>query len=451
MRTSSPPPAAIVKKVAPALPALPTSMLSSINALAKSLNIPREVLASNEEIEYAWADLPRELKEIPSDHRGELIARMCVAVSVGLFDGAMNYIWNATILHLRDTIRNFGLSVVKQILQRDFDEKDLLELQDSQLLDLCLKLNLINEDGFFFLDQCRDTRNNFSAAHPTLGKINDREFVVFLNRCVKYALAETALHKGVDIFAFISAIKGERFNSGQCTVWVERLNATHDAQRQLLISMVHGIYCDPSTPEPSRLNSLDLCTELKDAFSSRIRSDLINRHSEYLAKGDEKRHKASQQFFEKLSLIKLLNESEQHSIFSKAIENLWNAHQGMNNFYNEPPFAKRVLELSKQEEIPETAQDQYVGVVVTCFIGNAYGVSWGAVPSYEEMITGFSPKEIATLIRLSRGDSPLAKRVNAHNECRKRFLDSLKLIDVKSVPAPVKSQYQNLLDEKKIA
>ena len=110
-------------------------------------------LASAEEIEYAWRDLPRELQEIPNDLRGELIARMCVAVSTGLFDGAMNYAWNAAILQLRQKIRNFSLPVVAQIRQNDFEEKHLMELQDSRLLDLCLKLNIINEDGFFFLNQ----------------------------------------------------------------------------------------------------------------------------------------------------------------------------------------------------------------------------------------------------------------------------------------------------------
>lgn len=76
---------------------------------------------------------------------------MCVAVSTGLFDGAMNYAWNAAILQLRTKVRNFGLPIVAQILQSDFEEKHLLELQDSRLLELALKLNLVNEDGFFFL------------------------------------------------------------------------------------------------------------------------------------------------------------------------------------------------------------------------------------------------------------------------------------------------------------
>lgn len=192
------------------------------------------------------------------------------------------------------------------------------------------------------MDQCRDTRNNFSAAHPTIGKINDREFTTFLNRCVRYALSDESSPRGVDVSAFLSAIKGPRFTEGQRDVWVERLDATHDAQRQLLFGMVHGIFCDPSSPEPARLNALDLCFVYHHKFSATIRSDIINRHSDYLAKGDTQRHTASQQFFEKLGMLNLLNESERHSVISNAVQRLWNVHQGMNNFYNEPPFAERL-------------------------------------------------------------------------------------------------------------
>ena len=80
----------LVVRETPTLPALPSTVLPALDQLTQSLGIPRTVLASAEEIEYAWRDLPRELREIPEFLRGELIARMCVAVSTGLFDGAMN-------------------------------------------------------------------------------------------------------------------------------------------------------------------------------------------------------------------------------------------------------------------------------------------------------------------------------------------------------------------------
>ena len=428
------------------LPALPNTVLPAINELTAALGIPRDVLASQEEIEYAWKDLPRELREIPVDLRGELIARMCVAVSTGLFDGAMNYIWNAAILQLRQKIRNFGLAVVAQIQQSDFEEIHLVELQDSRLLDLCLKLNIIDEDGFFFLDQCRDVRNNFSAAHPTMGTVNDREFTTFLNRCVRYALADSSSPKGVDIGAYISAVKGLRFNDHQCQIWVQRLTETHDAQRQMLVNMVHGVYCDPATAEPARLNALDICGGLSGIFTAAIKSDLINSHSDYIAKGFEDKHTASLQFFEKLGLLSLLNESEQHVVFSRAIDRLWNAHNGMNNFYNEPPFAERLLEVSQQGAIPETIQDHFVQTVVSCRIGNGYGISNAAVSYYNDIIRGFSPREVATLIRSAITQSTtVGRRVSNNGSCRRNLKAILELIDAASIPSGVKASYDRLV------
>ncbi|WP_455928117.1 hypothetical protein [Pseudomonas capeferrum] len=427
---------------APALPALLTTVLPALESLTTALGIPRTVLASDEEIEYAWKDLPRELREIPAPLRGELVARMCVAVSTGLFDSAMNYIWNAAILQLRAKIRNFGVPIVAQILQSDFEERNLVELQDSRLLELSLKLNIVNEDGFFFLDQCRDVRNNFSAAHPTIGTINDREFTTFLNRCVRYALADASSPRGVDIGAFISAVKGARFNSSQNDVWVQRLSETHDAQRQMLIIMVHGIYCDPNTSEPSRLNALDICGALNSGFTASLRSELVHKHSEYAAKGDEPRHTASLQFFERLGLLINLNESEQHAIFYRAIERLWTVHNGMNNFYSEPPFAERLLELSKQSAIPETIQDQFVQVVMCCVIGNGYGVCRAAVSSYEQLIRSFSPREVALMIGLAATPATtLSRRISSHLSCSQRFKQSLTLIDPASVPSSVRATY----------
>jgi hypothetical protein len=428
------------------LPALPNTVLPAINELTAALGIPRDVLASQEEIEYAWRDLPRELREIPVDLRGELVARMCVAVSTGLFDGAMNYIWNAAILQLRQKIRNFGLAVVAQIQQSDFEERHLVELQDSRLLDLCLKLNIIDEDGFFFLDQCRDVRNNFSAAHPTMGTVNDREFTTFLNRCVRYALADSSSPKGVDIGAYISAVKGLRFNDHQCQIWIQRLTETHDAQRQMLVNMVHGVYCDPATAEPARLNALDICGGLSGNFTAAIKSDLINSHSDYVAKGFEDKHTASLQFFEKLGLLSLLNESEQHVVFSRAIDRLWNAHNGMNNFYNEPPFAERLLEVSQQGAIPETIQDHFVQTVVSCRIGNGYGISNAAVSYYNDIIRGFSPREVATLIRSAiTRSTTIGRRVSNNGSCRRNLKAVLELIDAASIPSGVKADYDRLV------
>ena len=420
-------------------------MYSEIASITSALGIPRDVLAADEEIGYAWRDLPRELSAIPPDLRNDLVARMCVAVAAGLFDGAINYIWNVTVLHLRQRIRDFGLPAVSQILQESFEEDDLDDLRDSSLINFCLKLNLITEDGFFFLNQCRDTRNNFSAAHPAIGKINDREFITFLNRCAKYALSGEPSLVGVDFNEFISAINNGRFTDGQCDAWETRLDATHDPQRQLLFGTLHGIYCDPASAEPARLNALDLCIAYQPKWSTAIKSDLIDRHSDYLANGQTKRHLASQDFFEKLDLLSLLNESERHSVISGAVRRLWTVHLGFDNFYNEPPFAERLMKLSEAEPIPETIQEQFVHTVVGCYIGNGYGVSRAALRYYRSMIKSFSPKEIAILISANRGNTTVAGRIQRISSCRQRFLEALEMIEIGSVSRSLRTDYNRLI------
>ncbi|KLT73722.1 hypothetical protein PL75_01915 [Neisseria arctica] len=422
------------------LPDLSANTIPAINQLVTSLGFPREVLASDEEIRYAWSDLPRELRNIPVNNVApELIARMCIATSSGLFDGAINYIWNAAILRLRDKVRNFGLPIVSQIREKDFEDNNLISLQDSQLLDLCLELNILNEEGFLFLSQCRNIRNNFSAAHPSLGNLNDREFITFLNRCIKYALGDSSSPKGVNINEFIKSLKEVRFSEPQLELWRNRLSETHEAQRQLLIMMAHGVYCDSKSQERTRLNALDICSLFKDSFSASLRSSLIDKHSEYIAKGDEQRLTASSQFFEKLGLLGLLSAPQQHTIFSTAVQRLQIAHDGLNNFYNEAPHAERLLELSTATAVPETIQSDFVDTVVSCYLGNGYGISWAAIPFYEEIIKNFSPMEIAIMLRHAQSETSRIARMIPHE--RRRFVKALALIDPASVPHSVKIIY----------
>ena len=367
---------------------------------------------------------------------------MCVAVASGLFDSAINYVWNCSIIELREKVKRFGIGVVEQITGKtSFDEQALLDLKDAELLSLCLKLNLITEDGYFFLDQCRDIRNNFSAAHPVVGKIDDHEFIGFTNRCAKYALGNEHNPIGVNLSAFMTAIKGGKFSPEQKDQWTHRIQNTHEAQQYLIFGSLHGIYSDPASNEEARVNALSVAMDFAPHFTPKARSDLINRHHDYIAKGDEKRHKASQQFFERLGMLALLGEHEVHSLLSNACKRLFAVHQSFDNFYNEPPFAERLLQLSSQVATPDTVKDELVETVVTCATGNPYGVSNAAIPHYHKMIRSFSPSEVEIMLSLPGRKGVLVERIKAHQSCRSRFKALVQLVDASTVPAKAASAY----------
>jgi hypothetical protein len=185
--------------------------------------------------------------------------------------------------------------------------------------------------------------------------------------------------------------------------------------------MLHGIYCDPASGQEVRLNALSICESFADEFSSKARSALVDRHQEYKAKGDEGRLKASLRFFEGLGLLSLLGEAEIHSIVTSAGRKLVSVHNSWDNFHNEPPFAERLARLSRKNAIPESAQAAFVEAVVTCGVGNPYGVSRAAMPYYTDMVKSFSPAELTLMLDLSKGTNLVAGRIKASKRCEKHY------------------------------
>lgn len=295
------------------------------------------------------------------------------------------------------------------------------------------------------LNQCRDVRNNFSAAHPPIGALDEYEVLNFLSRCVRYALERQYALVGVDSAAFLRALKAGRFTSEQHSSWSDRLSRTHDAQRDLLLGTLHGIYCDPASSEETRRNALDVFRAFKDALTPAARSDILNRHSEYIAQGKEDRQAASQLFFQELGLLAFLTDSERHSMISHAARRLMSVHMEFNNFYNEPPFAERLAELTKQMAVPESAQIELARTVALCATGNAYGVSYGAVPHYHAMIRNFSPREVAALLEARDHYPSLKSRIQSYNSCAARYRELVQLIDPATVPVSHKALYANVL------
>lgn len=427
------------------LPNTLDATLPQINNIMKAFNLPRDILASDDEINYAWRELPREIMRIPPELRDGLIVKMCVATSVGLFDGAINYIWNAVIVTLKQKVKNFGLALVAQTLDKKFDEEDLNNYMDSELLDLCYRLELLSEDGYFFLNQCRDIRNNFSSAHPSIAQIDDRELINFISRCCKYGITYDYSLQGVNVSDFLSSVKGRKLDEDELNVWKQRLIETFPAQRELLVPTLMGIYCDPDSSEITRLNALKICVSIQEYIDEKIKSSMIEQYNKYFVKGSTEKCAAAKVLFEKLQMLNLLSTSEQHSIVKNACKNLLNAHMELNNFYNEPPFAQRLLELTSSLKTPETVQQEYVYTVLMGYVGNPYGVSNAAICYYEEMIRNFSPQEIDYLISLINTKSLFTDKIKNYSSCRTRYVMALELIDLDSMNAKQLATYDGLL------
>ena len=371
-----------------------------VNEVVASLGMPRDILPPDEDISIALTLLPRELNLVPERLRNKFIAKAVVASSVGLFDGAIIYVWNCVITELRSRVSSFGMEMIAQISGSSKPDNFLDKIQDVDLIDLCYQLNIIDEQGHFYLQQCREIRNHASIAHPSNIDIDDRELINFISRCCKYGLSEIRISTGIDIKS-LNAILSIEDNSESLDHFVSILNTTFRSQQTLIYQILYSNYIDPSKTSTVRANALRIAKSASNVLSDNpeIIVELLEKHQSNLLSGSKDKRINSTNFIEAIGQLNSLSDVEKISAFRKAINHLRTAHYGMNNFYNEPPFAERLQELSEKiTPIPEPIIEKYVEVNLDCYVGNSYGVSWAAIGFCEKMLKNLTPKGIECML-----------------------------------------------------
>lgn len=405
---------------------------SVVNSVVNSLGMPREILPPDDQIDMALKLLPREINLISPELRDKFIAKAVIASSVGLFDGAIVYVWNCVISELRNRVNSFGMEMIAHISGDSKPEGFLDKIQDVDLLKLCHQLNIINDEGIFYLQQCREIRNNASVAHPSDINIDDRELINFISRCCKYGLSGETSVTGINIKSLNEILVGEP-DSDVLAHFVNLLKTTFKSQQTLVYQILYSNYIDSTKSSTVRSNALKIAESAATIISenSEIIVALIEKHSKYLLSNEPDKRVNSAHFFEKIGQLSSLSDAEKIESIRKAINNLRVAHFGMNNFYNEPPFAERLKEITDQiNPIPESVIDQFVKVNLDCYVGNSYGVSWAAASYCEQMLKNLTPKGIESLIEYLNSTSSL------NFNQKTRIMELLNFHEHSGIPTP---------------
>jgi hypothetical protein len=157
-----------------------------------------------------------------------------------------------------------------------------------------------------------------------------------------------------------------------------------------------GLYADPKRPAIVADNVRRLWPELWLYVGDDTRHSFGVRYGRFVAEADNDKATAARELIDLVDGTGYLPESIRATEIDTALDALLTAHNGFNNFYNEPSPARALAALTGGGgRIPEGVLPKYVRVVVKAFLGNGYGVSGSALPYYEQMIAGFDPRQAA--------------------------------------------------------
>lgn len=392
------------------------------------LGLPTEnVLVDVAERRKVIANLPAVTEEIAPSRRSNslYISKFIAACGVGLFDAALNYLWNETVSNIRNKVARFDLeyfydSVVTDPKRRASlkSEDDLKKIEEWELVRGCLLTGIISEIGYKHLDYIRDMRNYASAAHPNHNSLSGLQLVTWLETCIREVLSKEPEGPVIEVRRLLVSLREETLTRDDIPPIASSLASLPDDLALSLLRTSFGMYTDTKTSPNTRANISFISPVLWASCGEDARHEIGLKHAVFSANGEVARKKLASDFLQRVEGLSYLP-SDTLAVEVKAVlDGLWSAHNGYNNFHNEPAFTRALRAYVPETGIvPPSVETLYTKILIMCKIGNGYGVSQQAEPIYDELIGRFSDNHFKAILGLIGGDRELQSRLQ-FPQCR---------------------------------
>lgn len=416
------------------------------------LNLPhKDIFVSTTERQIVFSNIENLLKTIEPSVRIEAyyISKFLAAISSGLFDAALNYIWDETIANLRKKILNYDLDYFfDQITtspdkKAKFKEDDLDGISDQELIEGARKIELISEIGYKQLDLIRYMRNFASAAHPNQNELTAYQLMGWFDVIIKEVIAIKEPNTAVNIKQLLGNIKINKIDSEQkAKEMISFLKDAPQIQINNLCRGLFGIYTRQDANQISIDNIKLLLTKIWDFVGNNTKFEFGIKYGNFVAINDVKSAEKAKEF---LSIcqdgLQFLPESTRILEIEETLDALYRTHNSMNNFYNEVIFAKKLFNIVGSISIPDGIIEKYVFTLINVTLSNGYGVAQSANLVYFDLLQKFDTRQTSIAI-LSFKNERISSKLS-HSLCKRKFLEIIEIMKEKTVNPLEKS----LIDE----
>ncbi|MBD2472643.1 hypothetical protein [Nostoc sp. FACHB-145] len=382
------------------------------------------------------------------------ISKFVAAVASGLFDAALNYLWDETILELRKRVSTYDISffydnAVNSPEKRKTlkDETDLTKINDSELIEGAKTINLISDIGYNNLNNIRFMRNWVSAAHPNQNKITGLQLIAWLETCIIEVISLPLSNGTIAIQKFLTNIKKNSISQAEARQIAAFFLELTPEQTNNLASGLFGIYTRIDTTSQTKQNVHRVIPYLWDRVDEQTRQQFGVKYGRFIANTDQAEARLALEFLELVSGKSYIPESLLTVEIDTALDNLLNAHRGWDNFANEPPFAKALEALiNDRGEVPLPIREKYVLGLVEVFLTNGNGTSSNAETIYRSLLERFNTTQ-AVMAVLSFNNTTIASKLQ-QSLCQHKYREILKIMKDK-VSAPAVKELINEIEHYK--
>ncbi|ANU18550.1 hypothetical protein BBI11_04205 [Planococcus maritimus] len=393
-----------------------TSVAALNQPLADMLNyigLPTEnVLVPIEERRKVIYSLQSTLEILPIDNRDKAfyLSKFTVAVTVGLFDGALNFLWNETVKAIREMVSKFDLQhffMIAGTISNKYkglhSQEDFEAVSEHDLLEICRRIGLLNDINFKRLEHVNYLRNHASSAHPNQNEITGIEMLGLLETCLKHAITAEPDHSVIQIKVLLDNIRKNVIPTEDFVIIASDMQKQPQERIDDFVLSIHGLFCDERQSQLVRDNIEGLAPIIWDFSTEDTKYQIGAKFGLYRKNAETVKKELTQSFLETVKGMKYKDEDSLVAELIEKLQTLRSVHYDWNNFYNESIHAKSISESLPLSGIPIATRKLFVKTIVVCLVGNGQGYRKGvderALPYYLKFVEMFSVKEIVEFLK----------------------------------------------------
>lgn len=361
------------------------------------------------------------------------LSKFIAGVASGLFDAALNYLWDETILQIRKRVVQYDLeyfydnAVTGEKRKRLRDESDLTKVDDFELIKGSKEIGLISDLGFKHLEYINFMRNWASAAHPNQNEITGLQLISWLETCVKEVISLPISNITIQIKKLLFGVKSTSISEVEAQeIAVFFTNLTQEQVNNLVLGFF-GIYTKPDTESQTLQNINRLLPLIWDRVEDDTKNTFGLKYGNFVANNFQHEKKLSREFLQLVNAESYIPDDLRIVEIETAIDNLASSHRGFNNFYNEPTFARQLSRIvGDPPKVPKALNKKYVYTIVETYLTNGNGVAGYAEHIYIDLLTKLSSFQ-ANIAVLSFNDTQISSKLQ-FSLCQKKYRELIEIL-----------------------
>lgn len=310
------------------------------------------------------------------------------------YEMVSTYTWTKAITSLKNQLSKMGVSFIAEMLDRpDINEHTDIQqaISEFEAIRLAEEFGVISGTAAFRLKKAMETVTHFNQ--PELDEDEENEMTqdearTIVRTCIQGILGYNKIEAAIDFKNFRVELEERTLNEENPYILklIQSPYFFHRTVIRILLSLVKT--SNGAQLENSLANSNLIMPMLWDNLQHPERWQIGRTYSELFTDGQTIAASGLKKVLLKVKGFDFVPEDLRSSSFIKVANEILTAHEGMNNFYNEPKPVSTLYNMGSV--IPTPAFPICITAILSVKLGNRYGVSNAAQGIVNEMLKNIS-------------------------------------------------------------